>query len=104
MGKKCAIVGCKTKYEKNRGKKKKLVCEEERDITPVFRFPKKSDELEKWKRALPKSNIKIGPNTVICEKHWEPGYEKKPVQGGGNRPTLPPPFSRMYLPAISRPK
>ena len=28
--------------KKNRGKKKKLVCEEEKDKTPCFSFPKKN--------------------------------------------------------------
>ena len=42
---------------------------------PVFRFPKDPIQLDKWKRTIPKSDLEVNSDTVICEKHWPVGYK-----------------------------
>lgn len=33
-------------------------------------FPKNDGLKSKWMRAIPRSNLKVGNKTVICEKHF----------------------------------
>ena len=58
----------------------------------IFSFPPPGLECERWLNALPNY---IDINTIskwmgVCEKHWEPGYEYKFVQGGRIKPIHPP--------------
>ena len=73
--------GCRTGYENHMGekeaKKQKLGenSQQNKNI-PVFRLPKDSIQLEKWKRTIRKSDLEVKSDTVICEKHWPVGYKK----------------------------
>jgi len=35
----------------------------------MFKVPK--DLLDNWRRAIPKRDIKLGPNSYICSKHFK---------------------------------
>ena len=66
------------------------------DPTPkkykLFRFPKDEDERKLWVLNLPNKNLKvenITDNMAICERHWQPGFETKSVNGK-DRPVHPP--------------
>lgn len=53
--------------------------------TGNFRFPKDEDWREKWRAAIPRTNIPNHKDTVICEKHW-PAESKRVVVNGKLRP------------------
>jgi hypothetical protein len=58
---------------------------------PVFRLPKAKDvgECKRWVEAIPRENIPITSNTLVCAKHFPVGYETIKVCGKF-RPTHPP--------------
>lgn len=60
------------------------------DKVTVFRLPKETTERERWKQAIPRDNIPDSTDTVVCEKHFPPGYEKIQSRGGRFRPKHPP--------------
>ena len=47
------------------------------------------EERERWKKAIPRDNIPDSLETVVCEKHFPPGYATVKA-GGRERPKDPP--------------
>ena len=47
----------------------------------VFRFPNKDEEKEAWRKAIPMTNLPTSNTTVVCERHWPPGYETTTAHG-----------------------
>ena len=100
MGKKCCVYNCKTNYN---SQKKSHVTQDGENVS-VFRFPKKETEpenLQRWFEIVSKvnANLKVGPETVICEAHWPkdyPRYKKK----GRWRPSVPPSLFPNIPPSI----
>ena len=40
----------------------------------VFRLRTEKEERERWVKIIPRDNIPESSNTVICERHFPPGY------------------------------
>ena len=70
MGKKCCVTGCKGNYA-SQGESGKV---------RVFRLPSDPVERERWVRTIPRDNIPDSPDTVVCEKHFPPGFATVTVQ------------------------
>ena len=49
--------------------------------TSVFRFPQDSNENERWRKAIPRDNIPLSNDTVVCAAHWPDNFELKMVRG-----------------------
>ena len=69
MPDKCCVPGCKSNYEVER----KVV-----NYVSVFRIKSecKGDELklESWLRKIPRENLTVSDQTVICIKHFSPQF------------------------------
>ena len=76
MGRKCCVTNCRTGYDSG-------------EKTPVFCLPRNENEMQFWIQAIPRDNIPVAKNTVVCEKHWPDGYEKI-LMFGRSRPAQPP--------------
>ena len=55
----------------------------------MFRFPNKDEEKEAWRKAILRTNLPTSNTTVVCERHWPPGYETTTAHGKV-RPKYPP--------------
>ena len=85
MGKKCCVYTTNYDSEKKTENGKKV---------PLFRFPNQNTEQEnrqRWIEAVSKvnANLKVGPETVVCELHWPEGYPTYKKKGRV-RPAVPP--------------
>ena len=58
----CCVPGCRGNY---RGTK-----EHPEEKVSVFRFPNDSELRAKWIRMIPRENLQVTENTVVCEKHF----------------------------------
>ena len=74
---KCCVTGCKSNYLS------------EKEKVTVHRLPSDPEERQRWIKAIPRGNIPYSPNTVVCVKHFPPGF---PVlkKKGKSRPIDPP--------------
>ena len=86
MTKKCCIPGCRSNYAPSKKQK------QDKGHTKVFRLPRKSDELELWKRSLPYNckKLTITKDSLICVKHWPSSYATVSGKGNKERPVEPP--------------
>ena len=66
---KCCVPYCKSNYDTTSEK------------VPVYRFPKDSDECDKWCKAIPRANLKLTYWTVVCRKHWPQSCKLKCSRG-----------------------
>ena len=83
MGKTCGVVGCNTGTKKEKR-------ERPADVQiSVFRFPQDEVEKQRWISAIPRSNLEIKPDTVVCSLHWPAGYATV-MKNGKVRPRDPP--------------
>ena len=76
MVKKCCVTACQGNYN-------------EKNKVRVFRLPKDQDERERWLKVIPRANTPNHSDTVVCERHFPPGYETVFVMGKA-RPKDPP--------------
>ena len=94
MVKKCCVYGCKTNYQ---SKKKSVIppttstAETNTNFPTVFRFPTDKDEQQRWIDVIGKINkdLIVNNETVVCENHWQTGYETVRKKGKC-RPKYPP--------------
>ena len=77
MPKKCSVFGCSSNYAKG-------------ETATVFRLPRNEQERDRWIANLPNKDFRCTNDTVICDKHWPPGFQTQSVQGGHVRQTEPP--------------
>ena len=78
MVKTCCVFGCKTGYAS------------QKDTTAsVFRFPKEEGERQAWIAAIPRKNLVVNNDTVICSLHWPPGYATVTKNGEARPKELP---------------
>ena len=77
MPRKCCVTGCN-------GNNGKLESKQ-----TVFRLPADREERQRWINAIPRDNIPDGKDTVICERHFAPGYATV-VVNGRKRPKYEP--------------
>ena len=68
MGKKCCVPLCNSNYDKT----KKDLLNNEENRASVYRFPKNEKEKELWVKAIPRANLVVKDDTVVCSKHWPP--------------------------------
>ena len=78
MVRKCCVTNCRSNYDYKPGD----------NTVTVYRLPKNQDERGKWLNNIPRENIPITSNTVVCEKHWPTEVTSK--LGGTKRPQVPP--------------
>ena len=78
MPRKCCVPVCKSNYKTGKS-------------AATFRFPSDEEQIRLWKTAIPRNwdNTPITKNTVVCERHWPPNYEKY-RHYGKERPVNPP--------------
>ena len=77
---KCCVTNCDSNYFK-RGKPVQPVS--------VYRLPSENDpERAKWLKNIPRDNVPLTKNTVVCKKHWKP--EEVDNLGYNRRPSCPP--------------
>lgn len=62
----CCVVYCQSGYYLYRSNPEKVSC---------LLFPKYEELKAKWIRAIPRSNLKVDPKTVICEKQRRSNYQ-----------------------------
>ena len=58
----------------------------------TYRFPNEpgdDERREKWRAAIPRANIPVHKDTVICHKHWPKDTTKINVRGK-SKPYDPP--------------
>ena len=77
MTRKCCVKGCNGNDGKPENKE------------PVFRLPKDPEEKQRWINSIPRDNIPDTAHTVVCERHWDPGYETI-YKNGVKRPKYEP--------------
>ena len=81
----CCVTGCKTNY------KSELKERPPGETISVFRFP--TDEIQRdiWIKVIPRDNLEVHDDTVVCSKHWPPGFETVSKKGKHrDRPKNPP--------------
>lgn len=49
--------GCKTNYSRS-------------EYTTVFAFPSDENRIKLWKKAIPRENLLLSKNTVVCINHF----------------------------------
>ena len=76
MVRRCCVTACRGNYINT-------------EKVKVFRLPKDQDERKRWLKSIPRDNIPDHPDTVVCEKHFPPGYATVNVFGK-ERPKEPP--------------
>ena len=76
MPRKCCVPLCKANYKTG-------------EPATTFRFPKNEEQKISWQKAIPRLNLTVTKNTVVCEKHWPEDYETY-VHYGKIRPVNPP--------------
>ena len=74
---KCCVGGCKSNYAT------------ESEYVSAHGFPSNEGERQRWLDALPNVVKKVTRDTVVCVKHWPPGY-KTYMKKGHVRPVSPP--------------
>ena len=75
MVRKCCVTGCKSNY----------LSEKEK----VTVLPSDLEERQRWIKAIPRNNIPNSSNTVVCVKHFPPGFPVLKIKGE-SRPKDPP--------------
>ena len=75
MGKTCCVYACNSNYNSERKTHDKEIR--------VFRFPKDSDERQRWIAVISKinANLRVTDNTVVCSLHWPEKFETKELHG-----------------------
>lgn len=58
----CCVPGCRGNYSKTK--------ETSEERVSVFKFPTDVALRNKWIRAIPRANLEVSNNTVVCEKHF----------------------------------
>lgn len=84
MARKCLIPACTSNYTPRKADPKKAKYH-----VKVFRFPKKTEDMQMWIKAMPYRDLNVNINSVICVKHWPADYPKVQVVGK-ERPRNPP--------------
>lgn len=77
MVRKCCVPGCKSNYISNKEK------------VSVYRLPADPEERKRWMEAIPRDSIPDNRNTVVCSKHFPPGFAVLKKKGKA-RPKEPP--------------
>ena len=77
MGFKCCVPLCKSNYKTSDTK------------VSIYRFPVDIDEKKRWIKAIPRSNLVVNKNTVVCRLHWPVDF-KTCTYRGKIRPSEPP--------------
>ena len=86
-------------------KKRGTAGEEYQDVhsdsrkTKVFRLPRNKDDREQWIQIIPRDNIRLSNDTVVCERHWPPDYPTK-NDYGKKRPIHPPSVFKCIKPSL----
>ena len=65
----------------------------------VFRLPSDKEERERWINIIPRDNIPDSPNTVVCVRHFSPGYITI-TKFGRKRPRDPPSIFTCVKPSL----
>ena len=78
MPNKCCVPHCSSNYRQNK-----------ENYVSLYRFPKEEFVFKAWKHIIPRANLKIITNTVVCRKHW-PKDAKFVKQRNGECPVDPP--------------
>ena len=61
MPRKCCVPNCDGNYDSTK------------QLVPVYRFPNEKTfpgERKRWIRAIPRANLEITKQTVVCRAHW----------------------------------
>ena len=64
---KCCVTGCRGNYDPT---KEYLTFEK----MSVLKFPKDIEMRKRWERLIPRENLIINANTIVCEKHFSPQF------------------------------
>ena len=76
MPRKCCVPLCKANYVTSESQQ-------------VFRFPKDNYEQQRWIRAIPRKDLLVNNNTVVCRQHWPDNFPTY-LHRGKERPVNPP--------------
>ena len=60
----CCVPGCRGNY--------RATNDHPYEKVSVFRFPDDSKMRAKWIHMIPRENLVVSDNTVVCEKHFSP--------------------------------
>ena len=76
MPKKGCVTNCNGNYDKKNKEK-------------VFRLSSEKEQYNRWMNAIPRNNLPDSADTVVCERHFPPGYPTV-TKFGHKRPRDPP--------------
>lgn len=92
MVNKCCVPGCSANYKKKDGT-------EPKNYVRSFQFPNDPQQMEKWIRKIPRENLTVTKNTVVCENHFQETDIIKfdVLPGKGDQPDIKIPRQRYKL-------
>ena len=73
----------------------------------MYRLPSDPEERQRWIKTIPRNNIPNSPNTVVCVKHFSPGFPVLKLKGNhrpGDPPTVFENISKSLIPIPFPPK